>query len=76
MNVWYTMWKVSKYGVISGPYVPAFGLDTGEYRPEITLYFYTFHAMIEKKMQLFFPSEISVYLSKHFSIYINDFLMV
>ena len=24
-----TAWKVSKYGVISGPYFPVFGLNTG-----------------------------------------------
>ena len=36
-------WKVSKYGVISGPYFPVFGLNTGKYRPEITPYLDTFH---------------------------------
>ena len=35
-----TAWKVSKYGVISGPYFP--GLNTGKYGPEITPYFDTF----------------------------------
>ena len=35
-----------KYGVISGPYFPVFGLNTGEYRPEITTYLDTFHAVI------------------------------
>ena len=25
-----TMWKVSKYGVISGPYFPRFGLNTDQ----------------------------------------------
>ena len=47
---------MSKYGVISGPYFPAFGLnteiygvisvfspDTGKYRPKITPYLDTFH---------------------------------
>ena len=34
----FTAWKVSKYGVISGPYFPAFG-------PEITPYLDTFHAV-------------------------------
>ena len=32
------MWKVSKYGVFSGP-------NTGKYRPEKTPYLDTFHAM-------------------------------
>ena len=35
-----------KYGVISGPYFPVFGLNTEEYRPEITTYLDTFHAVI------------------------------
>ena len=49
------VWKVFKYGVISGPYFPAFGLNTeylsvlrpnsGKYRPEITPYLETFHAV-------------------------------
>ena len=34
----YTVWKVSKYGVFSGPYFPAFG-------PEKTPYLDTFHAV-------------------------------
>ena len=33
-----TVWKVSKYGVISGPYFPVF-------RSEITPYLDTFHAV-------------------------------
>ena len=37
--------KVSKYGVTSGPYFPAFSLDTGKYGPEITPYWDTFHAV-------------------------------
>ena len=32
----YTAWKVSKYGVVSGPYFPVFGLNTGKYGREIT----------------------------------------
>ena len=41
----HTAWKVSKYRVISGPYFPVFGLNTGKYGPEITLYLDTFHAV-------------------------------
>ena len=33
-----TGWKVSKYGVISGPYSPVFSPNTGKYGPEITPY--------------------------------------
>ena len=42
----FTAWKVSKYGVISGPYLPVFGLNTEIYGPEITLYLDNFHAAI------------------------------
>ena len=38
-------WKVSKYGVISGLYFPVFNPNTGKYRPEITPYLDTFHAV-------------------------------
>ena len=50
--------KMSKYGVFSGPYFPAFGLNTekypylsvfslnaGKYKPEKTLHLDTFHAV-------------------------------
>ena len=40
-----TAWKVSKYGVISGPYFPVFNPSTGKYEPEITPYLDTFHAV-------------------------------
>ena len=40
----YTAWKVSKYGVISGPYFPVF-------EPEIIPYLGTFHAVIAKTFQ-------------------------
>ena len=42
---------MSKYGVISGPYFPVFGLNTGKYGPEITPSLDTFHAvaMMNKK---------------------------
>ena len=43
-----TAWKVSKYGVFSGPYFPVFGVNTentGICRPEITPYLEIFHAV-------------------------------
>ena len=52
-----TAWKVSKCGIISDPYFPVSGLNTeryylsvfspntGKYRPEITPYLDTFHAV-------------------------------
>ena len=39
-----------KYGVISGPYFPIFGLNTGKYGPEITPYLDTFHAVSGSKI--------------------------
>ena len=43
-KITYTAWKVSKYGVFSGPYFPAFGLNTGKYGVEKTPYLETFQA--------------------------------
>ena len=40
-----TIWKVSKYGAISGPYFPVFALNTEKYGPEITPYLATFLAV-------------------------------
>ena len=40
-----TAWKVSKYGVISGPYFPVFSTNTEKYGPEIAKYLDTFHAV-------------------------------
>ena len=37
---------MSKYGVISGPYFPVFGINTGKYGPEITPYLDSFHAVV------------------------------
>ena len=55
----YTSWKVSKYGVFSGLYFPAFGLNTpylsvfslnvGKYGPEKTPYLHTFHAVLKEE---------------------------
>ena len=46
-----TAWKVSKYGVFSGLYFPAFGLNTDQnvekYGPEKTPYLDTFHTVEE-----------------------------
>ena len=41
-----TAWKVSKYGVFSGPYFPVFGLNKEIlYGPEKTPHLDTFHAV-------------------------------
>ena len=54
-----TAWKVSKYGVISGPFFPVFGLNThipvfspntGKYGPEINQQLDIFHAVPLKKI--------------------------
>ena len=47
-----TAWKVFKYGVITGPYFPVFSPNTGKYRPEITPYMDTFHAVLSYNMGL------------------------
>ena len=56
-SIAFAAWKVSKYGVISGPYFPAFRLNTERYYlsvfkpnagkcgPEITPYLDTFHTL-------------------------------
>ena len=36
---------MSKYGVLSGSYFPAFGLNTGKYSPEKTPFLDTFHTV-------------------------------
>ena len=38
-------WKVSKYGPISGPYFPVFGMNTGIHGLGITSYLDNFHAV-------------------------------
>ena len=40
-----TAWKVSKYGVFSGPYFPVFSSNTGKYGPEKPRYLDIFHAV-------------------------------
>ena len=45
-----TAWKVSKYGVFSGLYFRAFGLNTGKYRPEKTPYVDTFHTVKDRSI--------------------------
>ena len=64
---------MSKYGVISVPYFPAFGLNTerydlslfgpnaGKYGPEITPYLDTFHGM--RSMVLVKYEQISITLA-------------
>ena len=44
-NVCIAAWKVSRCGVISGPYFPVLNPNTGKYGPEITRYLDTFHAV-------------------------------
>ena len=40
-----TAWKVSKYGVFSGPYFPVFSPNTGKHVPEKIPYLGTFRAV-------------------------------
>ena len=41
-----TVWNVSWYGVLSGPYFPVFSPNAGKYGPEKTTYLNTVHAVI------------------------------
>ena len=40
---------MSKCGVFTGPYFPVFGLNTGKYGPEKTLYLDTFHVVLNNE---------------------------
>ena len=44
--------KVSKYGVVSGPYFPVLGLKTRKYGPEKTPHLYVSHVVITSKPHL------------------------
>ena len=46
-----TAWKVSKYGVFSGPYFPVFSPNAGKYGPEKSPYLDTFHAVENHRKQ-------------------------
>ena len=71
LDLIHSVWKVSKYGVNSGPYFPVFRLnteiyrvnlriqsETGKYGPEMTPYLDTFHA-VPRKDKTQFKSNIS-----------------
>ena len=58
-----TAWKVSKYGVIYGPYFPVFGLNTGKCGPEITPYLDTFRAVKQDFEEVFLQKFFGLYLS-------------
>ena len=45
LKISYTVWKVSKYGVISGQYFPVFSSNARSNGPEITSYLDNFHAV-------------------------------
>ena len=47
----YTAWKVSKYGVFSGPYFPAFGLNTERYGVRIRYLSRTYQDNLDGKKQ-------------------------
>ena len=60
----HTAWKVSKYGVISGPHFSVFSPNAGKYEPEITPYLNTFHAV---------AGRISSFGVAHEETYIQNF---
>ena len=58
-----TVWKVSKYGVFSGPYFPIFSSNTRKYEPEKTPYLDTFNAVV-----VIFPSAKSAKFGRRYNI--------
>ena len=50
----FTVWKVSNYGVFSGPYFPVFSPNAGKYGPEKTPYLDTFHVVFYQLQNLWF----------------------
>ena len=75
----YTAWKVFKYGVFSGLYFPAFGLNTeryevGKYGPENTPYLDTFHTVLICRRLSEFLKEFWIYSGTFKrSWYVRDF---
>ena len=65
--------KSVHYGIIFGPYFPVFGLNTGEYGPEITPYLDTFHAMFRLPMQSFLVTTEAFFLCMS---HLNNILLV
>ena len=59
---------MSKYGVISGPYFPVLGLNTGKHGPEITPYFDTFQAVI--KLSTHKMNDFNIFIMFYFRIYL------
>ena len=62
------VWKVSKCGVISGPYFPVFSPNTGKYGPEKTPYLVTFHSVN------FYSVRYSVNSVRYFGPIIKDLI--
>ena len=52
----FTAWKVYKNGVVSGPYFPVFGLNTGKYGPAKAPYLDIFHAVFFFSNYFFFET--------------------
>ena len=82
-----TAWKVSKYGVFSGPYFPVFGLNreiygvnlriqsqyTGKYGPEKTPYLDAFHAAEVSNFQKILVLSIQRVNRYRYLHYLNNF---
>ena len=60
----FTAWKMSKYGVIYGPYFAVFSPNTGKYGPEVTPYLDNLHAVLLLVLSWKF---VSVFPSQDFS---------
>ena len=62
----YTAWKVSKYGVISGPYFPAFGLNTERY--EVKCFILIYCQPYSAGMLVFVTHSVKVVRKRIFSV--------
>ena len=68
----YTVWKVPKYGVISGLYFPVFSPNTEKYRPEINPYLGTFHAVVHAKCKVIEMCKSSNCIGNYFIVKLNE----
>ena len=58
-----TAWKVSKYGVFSGPYLPVFSLNTGKYGPENCPIPKNPHPLVQLRPRNFHPLDLGLLVS-------------
>ena len=84
----YNAWKVSKYGVFSGPSFSIFGLNTAKYGPEKIPNLDTFHTVVcknfrktktltpDSSMYVCVPGGKKLSFTNFFSIFLNEWSLV